>query len=174
MEMRKTGVDLAPVIRSDETTEASNLVSKAEKTIRLKARFSLVVIWISASVVCLFFVLFSFTTTPLPSYITNTFFLNKLPKSLLPAGTAGRQQINDDGTVAGENDAFVFVNVDKHFFLTHFPSGVLEDDKGGALNGNDLTTPAGSGSRVSIIRKAGTVHKNKSNTVDFDVKPVPQ
>ena len=172
--MQKAGVDLAPAIRNDETAEALNPVSKAEKTIRLKARFSLIVIWISASVVCLFFVLFSFTTTPLPSYITNTLLLNKLPKSLLPVGTAGQQQINDAGEVAGENDAFVFVNFDKHFFLTHFPSGVREGDKGGELNGNDLTTPAGSGSRVSIIRKARPVQKNKSNTVDFDVKPVPQ
>jgi hypothetical protein len=104
--------------------------------------------------------LLSFSTKPLPSYISNTLFLDKL-------------QLDNVGLGADTNEAFVFVNMDKHFFLTHFPAGTGEKVEPAEQNPIE-PAHVDVKDQIRVIRKIKTINKIKASTTDFDIKPVPQ
>ena len=158
--------------KSEQVSVTGSSETRGEKVIRFKARASLTLIWIAASVICLFFAFFSFYPALSPANITNNSFLKSFQKDLL-SGTSDLQSSNNKPAASGTYDAFVFVNMDKHFFLTHFPSGAAED---ASIDGNDEkknTGPNEERTGTRVIRKIKTIYKLKAS-VDFDVKPVPQ
>jgi hypothetical protein len=145
-------------------------ISKSERVIKLKARFSIIIIWVSASAIGLLFFLFTLFMQPSASISSADYLLDK---ALNDWGSAGKDQAGSPAgaTSAENNDAFVFVNINKQFFLTRYPSTMDDAEKG--INNNKHSQP--SFETKPIIRIRRKHNNNPSNSAnDFSIKPVFQ
>lgn len=150
-----------------KTTESGLLFFVEEKKIRLKAMLSLSIIWACAALVCIFFAIFALK--PQENYMAKSSLLLKIQKELLTG--------NDAQTIAtrsNNNDAFVFVHLNKKFFLTRFPSG-NHDEPNRATDNADETKAGMINTKETerVIRKIKTP-TNPKTYVDFTIKPVPK
>lgn len=136
-----------------------------EQRVKYRAGASLIIVWAVAAAVCIFFY-FSFSTGAFSQAgINKNLLLFQQQQDMLHSANAARQQ-------TGETGAFVFVNINKKFILTHFPSGTLAEET--VANGNEpVKNTAASKPAPTVIRKIKTSNKKNSNS-DFSIKPVPQ
>lgn len=145
-----------------------------EKSMQLKARLSLLIVWTSAFLICLLLVLYTFIPQPMQSFFLNNSLWIKMQKDLLRNGSFQLNGNNNDDLFSNDNNAFVFVNINKQFFLTRFPSGRQEEQV--IATGSNGAAKAGLFNVKEtgrVIRKIKTVNKNPSY-IDFSIKPVPQ
>ena len=153
--------------RAKKTTEYGLPLFAEEKKLRLKARLSLSVIWGCAVLVCILFITFTLLQ-PEGSYMVKSSLLLKIQTDLLAD--------NDAQAIAARsnnNDVFVFVHLNKKFFLTRFPSG--NEDEPERIIGKDGTKTGMINTRETerVIRKIKTPN-NPKKYVDFTIKPVPK
>jgi hypothetical protein len=149
----------------------NNRVFNEERRMDIKARTCLIIVWVSAISVCLFFILFSFIPQPMQSFMAKNSLLSKLQKNFLPDNSF-QLNGNSSNLWPDNNNAFVFVNINKKFFLTRFPSGrsfaqtPSVNNKAAAINLPHLK-------ESMVIRKVKASTKNLPDK-DFSIKPVPQ
>lgn len=136
-----------------------------EKRVKHRAGVSLIIVWAVAAAVYIFFY-FSFSTGAFSQAgINKNLLLFQQQQDMLHSANAARQQ-------TGETGAFVFVNINKKFILTHFPSASLMDET--VANSIETAKNAAAGKPTpTVIRKIKTSNKRNSNS-DFSIKPVPQ
>lgn len=144
-------------------------ILRSERVIKLKARFSIIIIWIAASTIGLLLFLFTLFMGPSPSTSKADSLLDKA----LNDGLNDKEQAGNSAVAssAENNDAFVFVNINKKFFLTRYPSSM--DDAEKVTNNNKQ--PQASFETKPIIRIRRKNNNNTSNSsTDFSIKPVFQ
>lgn len=142
-----------------------NGVAIDKSNVSLRARVSLVIVWSVAFLSGAFFY-FSYSNAVFSQADINMHLLVfQQQQNMLHSDDGARQQ-------PGETEAFVFVNINKKFILTHFPSGSQYDEAGTNGNGNAKNLVAEK-QIPTVIRKIKTSNKKNSNS-DFSIKPVPQ
>lgn len=149
----------------DNTGTSPVIKAVEEKMVIQRAGLSLIIVWAVAAAVYLFFYLSSSNAAFSQAGINKNLLLFQQQQDLLHSPKNAIQQ-------AGETGAFVFVNINKKFILTHFPSAGLIDET--VTNGNEPAKNIAAGKPTpTVIRKIKTSNKKNSNS-DFSIKPVPQ
>jgi hypothetical protein len=144
-------------------------ILKSERVIKLKARFSIIIIWVSASAIGLLLFLFTLFIEPSPSTSKADFLLDKALNDW--SSSKDQHGTNTVGNENENNDAFVFVNINKQFFLTRYPSTM--DDAEKVTHNNKHPQASFETKPIIRIRRKNT--NNKANSAsDFSIKPVFQ
>jgi hypothetical protein len=136
---------------------------------------SLIIIWVSGAIA---FLLLSFSFFSRPGSEEKPNQKNNLnsAKSITQPGpvAADSNAANENPPIAASNEAYVFVNINRKYFLTKFvayvPDQVLTDEDRADSSKNYLSNNI----RGSVVERKLKYPPRKQKAVDFEIKKVPE